>query len=66
MIFLSKILREYITAQESMEDFCQRTEISRQTIYNIMKDNANVSSEVVAKLLKETGMDFEKAFEVKE
>ena len=65
MIQASKFLKEFIRAQKSVEDFAEDLSVTRQTIYNILSGD-NVSSDMVAKLLGKTGMDFEKAFEVKE
>ncbi len=65
MIQASKVMKDYIKAQKSVEAFAEEMNVTRQTIYNII-DGDNVSSVMVAKLLNKTGMDFEKAFEVEE
>jgi len=64
MIKASKVLIDYIEAQVSPENLAEELNVSRQTIHNI-KSGENVSSEMVAKFLKITGFEFEKAFEVK-
>ena len=65
MIQASKVLKEFIRSQKSIEDFASDLEVTRQTIYNIL-GGEKVSSDMVAKLLNKTGMEFEKAFEVEE
>lgn len=63
MIQASKTLKDFIEAQNSIEDFAGKLKVTRQTIYNIIKGE-NISSDMVAKILNETGMDFEKAFSI--
>lgn len=63
MIQASKVMKNYIEAQKSIESFAEEMDVTRQTIYNIL-DGDNVSSIMVAKLLNKTGMEFEKAFDV--
>ena len=65
MIIARKSIKSYIKAHPSVETFAQKFSVTRQTIYNIL-DDMNVSSDMISKLLQETGFDFEKAFEVKE
>ena len=65
MIRASKITKEFIRNQNSIEDFADKLGVTKMTVYTIL-DNGNVSSAMIAKLLNETGFDFEKAFEVKE
>lgn len=64
MIQASNTLKEFIKAQNSIEEFAEKLNVTRQTIYNIVGGD-KVSSDMVAKILNATGMDFEKAFEVK-
>lgn len=65
MIVAKKILKDFIKAQPTIEGFADKLDVTRQTIYTILNDD-NVSSDMIAKLLSQTGFDFEKAFEVKE
>ena len=65
MIKASDILIKYLEGQESIESLAKNLDVTRQTVYAI-KNGGDVSADMVAKLLKETGFDFEKAFEVKE
>ena len=65
MIKASKLLVDYIDAQENQEYLAESFKLSRQTVYNI-KNGGNVSSDAVAGILNATGFDFEKAFEVEE
>ena len=48
----------------SNQILADRWEVSRQTVHNIMNDKHNISSELIARILTDTGMEFEKAFEV--
>lgn len=64
MIKASKNLINYIDSQESVEILADELGVTRQTVYNV-KNGADVSSEMIAKILKHTGFDFEKAFETR-
>lgn len=64
MIRASKVLKSYIQMHEGKEVIAQRWNVSRQTVHNILKDKHNVSSDLIAQILRDTGMEFEKAFEV--
>ena len=66
MIQASKFLKEYIGQHGSNEIIAKRWNTTRQTVHNIENDKHNISSELIATILKDTGFDFEKAFEVKE
>lgn len=63
MIRASLILKEFIRSQKSIESFADDMDVTRQTIYNILGGD-KVSSDMVAKILNKTGMEFEKAFEI--
>ena len=65
MIIARESIKNFITSQTSVEELAERLEVAHSTLYSVAKGN-NVSGELVAKLLTETGFDFEKAFEVKE
>lgn len=65
MIRASKAIKDFIRNQPSITRFAEEMEVSRETIYNIL-NGENISSEMVAALLKKTGFQFEKAFEVEE
>lgn len=66
MIQASKFLKNYIELHTSNEVIADRWGVSRQTIFNVMNDKHNISSDLIAVILKDTGFEFEKAFEVKE
>ena len=66
MIQASTELKKYIGLHSSNEVIANRWEVSRQTVFNILNDKHSISSELIAKILTDTGMEFEKAFEVKE
>ncbi len=65
MIKAKDVVKDFIKAQPTLESFAKKIGTTRQTLHNILNDE-NVSSEIIAKILNETGMDFEKAFMVKE
>lgn len=65
MIIAKEPIKNFIEAQQSVEILAEKLDVAHSTLYGVAKGN-NVSSEIVAKLLKETGFDFEKGFEVKE
>lgn len=65
MIHASKKLVEFINSQNSIEDFADKLGVTRQTVYNILNQEM-ISSEIIAKIINETGMDFEKAFDINE
>ena len=65
MIVAKDSIKEFINSQKSVEALAEKLNVVHSTLYSVSKGN-NVSSEIVAKLLTETGFDFEKAFEVKE
>ena len=65
MIVAKDAIKDFINSQKSIEDLADNLGVAHSTLYSVAKGN-NVSSEVVAKLLTETGFEFEKAFEVKE
>ena len=64
MIIAGKSLKNYIEMHNSNQILADRWEVSRQTVHNIMNDKHNISSELIARILTDTGMEFEKAFEV--
>ena len=66
MIQASNNLKSYIQLHENNEVIAKRWDVSRQTVFNILNNKHNISSELIAKILMDTGMEFEKAFEVGE
>ena len=65
MIKAKDSVKDFIKAQPTLEGFAKRIGTTRQTLHNILNDE-NVSSEVIAKILDETGFVFERAFEIDE
>lgn len=65
MIVAKDSIKEFISSQQSVEELADKIKVAHSTLYSVAKGN-NVSADIVAKLLTETGFDFEKAFEVKE
>ena len=65
MITASKALKEFIDMQTSMDSLSENWGVSRQTIYNI-HDGSSISGEVIAKIMKHTGWEFEAAFNIEE
>ena len=66
MIQASKFLKEYIQMHGSNEVIATRWDVSRQTVHNILKDEQGIGTELMTVIMKDTGFEFEKAFEVKE
>ena len=66
MITASKALREYIRNFKTLNEFCLFTELSYPTVAKIINGKERLSSTVISQIKLKTGMDFEKAFEVKE
>ena len=50
----------------SNEVIASRWDVTRQTIHNILKDEQGIGTELMTVIMKDTGFEFEKAFEVKE
>ena len=65
MIIASKLLKDFIRNQDNIEAFAKACGLTKPTLYKIM-DGGTVSNETMSALLKETGLDMAKAFEVKE
>lgn len=66
MIKASKLLIGFIQGQEDKDELAKRFGISRRTLHSIENGEDIGHADVVAGILKDTGFDFEKAFEVKE
>ncbi len=64
MIKASKVLIDFIEAQNSLDELAEEVSLTKQTLYNV-KNGDNVSSDVIAKLLERTGFEVEKAFDLK-
>ena len=64
MIKASKVLTDYIEAQENMGEFSDRAKIAKSVIYSVLRGETP-STDTVQKLLNVSGFDYEKAFEVK-
>ena len=64
MIIAKAPIKQYIKAQPTIDGLAQRLEVTRATLHNLLNGD-NVSSELISKLLTETGFEFEKAFELK-
>lgn len=65
MIYPKQIIIDYLKAQKDKEEFAKNVGLSVDTIWNVISGQ-QVGSKVVAALLKDTGFEFEKAFELKE
>lgn len=66
MIVASEFLKEFIRSQNGgVDGFSKFSLISRPTIYKIL-DGEAVSNEVMSTILNKTGIELDKAFEVKE
>ena len=65
MIVASKLLKDFIKNQDNIEKFSETCGLTKPTIYKII-DGEPVSNESMSALIKETGLDMSKAFEVKE
>ena len=66
MIKASKLLVEFINAQGDKENLAKLMDISSRTLHSIEHGEDIGHADTVAKILKATGFDFEKAFEVKD
>ena len=60
----SKLLLSYIEAQGDKDSLAKRLDISRRTLYSIENGEDIGHADVVAAILKVTGYEFDKAFEV--
>ena len=65
MICATSFLIEHLRAQANLEKFAEKIGVSRPTLYKTMEGHP-VSNQVMSAILKETGLDMAKAFEVKE
>jgi hypothetical protein len=65
-IVISKLLKDFIDGFDSQRKFCQEFDIDPATLNKYLDRETNCSSTFIAKVKDKTGMDFEKAFEVKE
>lgn len=63
MIVAKDSIKDFIKNQATLEDLAERLGVSRQTVYNI-QIGLNISSEMIEKLMKETGFSFDKSFEI--
>jgi hypothetical protein len=66
LITPSKELKQYLRLFKTKGDACEKIGIDEATLSKIMKEDYNVSSTVIAKILNASGFDFDTAFEVKE
>ena len=66
MIVPSKNLRNFINMFQSQNDFCKEYEIDKATLSRYLSEETSCSSGFIETVKVKTGMDFEKAFEVKE
>ena len=66
MIKASKLTIEYLKAQEDKDALSERLGVTRRTLSSIVDGDDLGHADMVAKILKETGFEFEKAFEVQE
>lgn len=65
MIVSSDFLKEFIHSQDGgIEGFAKTYGISRPTVYKLISGEA-VSNETMSTILKKTGLELSKAFEVK-
>ena len=65
MIYPKQIIIDYLKAQKDKEEFAKNVGLSVDTIWNVISGQ-QVGSKVVAALLKDTGFEFESAFQFKE
>lgn len=65
MIYANKTLKSYILGQKDKGDLAEKWGVTKQTVYNILNDDS-VSAETIAKILQDTGFEFEKAFELRD
>ena len=66
MIVMSKLLKDYVSGFETKAEFCERFEISYPTFLSYMKEEVSVSNDFIERVKEDLGLDFEKAFEIKE
>ena len=66
MIKPSEHLIAHIKAQLSKKALAKKWGITERTVYNIQKGDYDISSNLVAVILGDTGLDFEKAFVLEE
>jgi DNA-binding phage protein len=65
MIIASKLLKDFIKNQNNIEQFSRDCGLTKPTIYKVIGGDS-VSNETMSALMKATGLDMSKAFEVKQ
>lgn len=64
MITPSETLRKYIEGFESFATACKRLDVAPDTLRRYLNKEQGCASSFIESVKKETGFDFEKAFEV--
>jgi len=65
LIIASEELRNYLKLFKTQADACEKLDIDGATLSKLSKDNYNVSSTVIAKILNASGFSFDTAFHIK-
>jgi len=63
---LSQDLKQYISNFETMADAAKKIDVSVPTLYALINDSREPSTEFVMKVKQNVGWDWEKAFTIKE
>ena len=67
MIVASKNIKKYLeVAGITAREFAERIGFDEQTVSQVLSGKESPSSNFIESVLSKTGMDFEKAFEIKE
>lgn len=61
---ISNAIKTYIESQKDKEDLAKRWNITVTTLYNLMAGKNEPSAPLIESVLRDTGFDFEKAFEL--
>lgn len=64
MIKASKLLISYIEGQDDKDSFAKKLNLSRRTLDSIKNGEDIGHADTIAQIVKETGLEFDKAFEV--
>ena len=65
MIVASNFMVTYLKAIANLDHFAEKINVSRPTLYKVMEGEP-VSNAVMSALIKESGFDMDKAFQVKD
>ena len=65
MIVMKQLLRDYIEGFETKAAFCEKFKISYPTFLSYWNNQVSISNDFIEQVTNDLGLDFEKAFEIK-